>query len=129
MKLFYIFSGVAALIIISYYSWQIVKLNTSIGIKKDVDVSGLKEEIIYAVNIASDIFRNHGIEPVITSGMEGDHGPTSLHYAGLAVDMRTHSTPKEILPDVIRYIKTALGKEYDVILETDHLHIEYDPKN
>ena len=61
---------------------------------------------------------------VITSTYEGSHSEGSLHYANLAVDIRKNKAK------VLSYkeIKQALGKDYDVILEGDHIHIEYDPK-
>jgi pyruvate-formate lyase-activating enzyme len=64
-------------------------------------------------------------ELVITSTYEGNHGEGSLHYADDAIDMRKI----EARPiDGEDKIKEKLGKDYDVVLERDHIHVEYDPK-
>jgi hypothetical protein len=49
----------------------------------------------------------------------------SLHYRGFAVDLRLPTDNKE---EIRAELAASLGAEYDVILEIDHIHIEYDPK-
>lgn len=64
-------------------------------------------------------------EAVLTSGVDGTHGPNSLHYQGRAWDFRL---PKQV-EKVMAALKLELGgADYDVLLEGDHIHIEYDPK-
>jgi len=66
---------------------------------------------------------------VITSGIDGVHREGSKHYSLNAIDVRTNNFPtaksKLIFQDSV---KVRLGPDYDVVLEPDHLHIEYDPK-
>lgn len=94
-------------------------------IKAGVDISRLKPEIRKTLKgIASIVWRCTGLELVITSTYEGTHGENSLHYANLAIDIRN----KPIDCDTEAEIKKWLGKDYDVIQERTHLHIEYDPK-
>ena len=69
-----------------------------------------------------------GTEGTLTSGIEGAHSPSSLHYRGLAWDFRlpiaSVGTDK-----VIQALRMGLtAAYYDVLLEGDHIHIEYDPK-
>lgn len=66
-------------------------------------------------------------EMTITSGKDGNHMVGSKHYTGEAVDIRTSDMKKPITVHLA--IKTALGKDYDVIYEIDHIHAEYDQKN
>ena len=68
------------------------------------------------------------IDIVITSGTEGQHKSGSLHYKGHAADIRTRNFPN---PGAIRSfmaaLKLELGEDYQLILESDHLHVEFDP--
>jgi hypothetical protein len=63
-------------------------------------------------------------EPVITSTWEGTHSSSSWHYFCRALDFRL---PKNV-DGMIDVLKNRLGKDYDVVLESTHIHIEYDPK-
>ena len=94
-------------------------------IKTGVDISRLRPEIRKKLTgIASIVWGNEHEELVITSTYEGTHSEGSLHYANLAVDIRK----KKGKPFSYNEIKRWLGPDYDVILETSHIHIEYDPK-
>jgi hypothetical protein len=55
---------------------------------------------------------------------------TSYHYLNLAVDLRLPSRINELISDsaVTRDLKAILGPAYDVVLESDHIHLEYDAK-
>jgi len=94
-------------------------------IKAGVDISRLRPEIRKKLTrIAKIVWDCNEGELVITSTYEGTHSEGSLHYANLAIDIRKNLA--KILSHV--EIKEWLGKDYDVILEADHIHIEYDPK-
>lgn len=68
-------------------------------------------------------------EAVITSTYDGNHSPSSLHYAHLAVDLRMpRGLPATKLRDLEAGLKKSLGSDFDVLLERDHFHVEYDPK-
>lgn len=69
-----------------------------------------------------------GVDPVITSGTDGQHMAGSLHYVGLAVDLRTNNLTSGKAQEILTALKTAVGVDYDVVLERDHIHLEYDPK-
>lgn len=65
----------------------------------------------------------------ITSGTDGKHKVGSKHYSGDALDIRNFNFPSKNDQDMFIYrLKTRLGKDYDIILEKDHIHCEYDPK-
>ncbi len=94
-------------------------------IKAGVDISRLRPEIRKKLSrLATIIWECNEGEMVVTSTYEGNHSESSLHYANLAIDIR-----KNIMkPLSFKQIKRELGRDYDVILESDHIHIEYDPK-
>jgi len=94
-------------------------------IKAGVDISRLRPEIRKKLNNIEDIFNYRDNEMIITSTFEGRHCAGSLHYANLAVDMRLPHNNRE---EIINEIKLYLGSDYDVCIEFDHIHIEYDPK-
>jgi hypothetical protein len=64
-------------------------------------------------------------EPVITSTWDGTHSPGSLHPLARALDFRKPSTN---VTAKVQELRSTLGKDYDVVLEDTHVHVEYDPK-
>ena len=68
-------------------------------------------------------------EVVITSGTDSVHKVGSLHYTGNALDIRTFIYRPEMVGRIIGSLQVWLGNDYEVILEKDHIHIEYDPKH
>lgn len=94
-------------------------------IKAGVEIYRLRPEIRKKLNqIAMIVWSIEKEELVITSTYEGAHSEGSLHYADLAVDIRRHKKGQEIRDE----LKNKFGIDYDVVLEYDHIHIEYDPK-
>ena len=66
----------------------------------------------------------------ITSGTDGKHKVGSKHYSSEALDIRIFNFPSDQDQDLFIYrLKARLGKDYDVILEKDHIHVEYDVKS
>jgi len=104
-------------------------------LKAGVSLRCLKREIRRALNIIEDVYINiAGHESIITSTTEGTHSPSSLHYAGQAVDIalpgahNMYVRPGGSTNAVVKKLREMLGKDYDVVLEKDHIHVEYDPK-
>ena len=72
-----------------------------------------------------NLFDEEGIgEPVITSTYEGDHGVGSLHYQNLAIDFRSWSLNTL---NIAKRLREKIGNDYDVVVEIDNIHVEYDP--
>lgn len=70
-----------------------------------------------------------GRELIVTSLQDGKHGTNSLHYSGKALDVRTRGLTQDECLLVSSYLKTYLAPlGFDIIVEVDHIHIEYDPK-
>ena len=97
-------------------------------IKNGVDLRGLSPQMAIAYTIACGIYAGHGKRCRITSGVEGKHGPNSLHYKGQALDLGTREYPEQLKVLIRDELKEALGAQFDVVLEATHLHIEFDPK-
>jgi hypothetical protein len=76
----------------------------------------------------SNAYLRQGADTIITSGNDATHSAASLHYKDMALDFRTRHVTTAVLAVIVAEIKTKLGNNYDVIIESDHLHIEYDPK-
>ena len=63
----------------------------------------------------------------ITSGKDGIHSKNSLHYVGKAIDIRSKDMIN--IDNVCYILRVSLGKDFDIIKENDHIHIEYDINN
>lgn len=92
----------------------------------NVTLYGLSLEAVTAIERAMRVWNQHGMQSLtITSARDGNHMEGSKHYTGDAIDLRIWSIPD---PTGMRdELQTALGDDYDVILETDHIHVEWDP--
>jgi len=92
---------------------------------------GIQPEILFAVMVAQSVwvalFPN--VPLVITSITDGKHGDDSLHYEGQAIDLRTRNLPNENSAKIAGHqLKECLGKDYDIVIHSTHIHIEYDKK-
>lgn len=68
-----------------------------------------------------------GRDAIVTSARDGQHSPTSKHYTGEAVDLRTRDLDAVQKSELTGRLIAALGVAWDVVLEQTHLHVEYDP--
>lgn len=97
--------------------------------KKDVDPTGIRPELMVALFICDSVYREvEGIDLVVTSLNDGKHSFGSLHFSGAAADLRIWNIDAERM---VNKIKIALGSNsaYDVVLESDHIHLEWQPKS
>ena len=67
-----------------------------------------------------------GDKLVVTSGSDGKHVSKSRHYVGLALDFRTRELTRDEALQLKARMKDCLGLEYRVILEEDHLHVQFE---
>lgn len=100
-----------------------------INVKDDVELSGLTDDITATYSHISDSWDAHApnVTPTITSGLEGKHGTNSLHYSGNAIDLRTRNLTEDQIDDIASDLQSRLGNDYDVVIEPDHMHVEFDP--
>ena len=94
-------------------------------IKAGVDISRLERRTRSSLRKIAGVLAGYGEELVITSTYEGNHGAGSLHYANQAYDIRM---PDKETTALSLELMTVLGSDFDVVIERDHIHIEYDPK-
>lgn len=95
-------------------------------IKKGVILAGLRMEMRAVLIVADRIWSINGKELVVTSGLDSAHTAGSLHYYGYAVDLRTRYFDKRKIDKVVFELNEALDENYDVILHSNHIHVEYD---
>ena len=94
-------------------------------IKAGVSIARLERHTRRSLPVVEEVLQKDGEELIITATDDGNHGAGSLHYGDQAYDIRLpQHDPVGRLADM----KKALGKDFDVIGEDDHIHIEYDPK-
>jgi hypothetical protein len=98
------------------------------SIKPGVDLHGIRPEMVIAILVAASVYNSFDVPLVITSVNDSTHSPGSKHYVGLGVDLRTSNVLQKDLPTLHKLLKEALGVQFDTILEKDHIHIEFDPK-
>lgn len=99
-------------------------------LKAGVRLRGARPELIVALIVASEVYREHGRSFTVTSVCDSSHSRGSLHYKGMAFDCRTLTAG--VLPEeaskIADGIRNRLGSDFDVVVEKDHIHIEWDPK-
>jgi hypothetical protein len=97
-------------------------------LKRDIKVAGIQPETILGMMVARSVCEVEGYEFCVTSVREGTHMSGSKHYTGHAFDMRTRDMPDETKQRVRDDMAHRLGPDYDVVLESTHIHCEFDPK-
>ena len=107
--------------------WSLTYPEVPLRIKYGVDVNGLKPEIVLAFHIASVLYQEYGYDCVLTSGLEGKHARQSSHYLGFAIDLRTRDFPVDMAVKVAKELQARLTVDYQVILESDHIHVQFKP--
>lgn len=95
----------------------------------------VSEEIQFALDVVRMLWHKKGHDTVtVTSLADGQHSSGSLHYSlpTKAMDIRTRDLPGGSDGHEARNIAMLLGLMlpplgFDVVFESDHIHIEYDP--
>lgn len=87
--------------------------------------------MVLALFLAEQVYKQRMLPMTVTSANDSTHKDGSLHYKGLAIDLRTKGTgsARSLYNDLSKKL-TSLG--YDVILEfengdNEHIHVEFDP--
>lgn len=122
-------------LILAQYNQQVA---TELGLglaDDDVYIAESVDELKAAAPVINNIYSQFGYNPIITSGNDSlAHGVNSLHYQNSAWDIRTGditgwvaNTPEGTTRDIADAVQAQLGEKYTVILESDHIHLEYDP--
>ena len=95
-------------------------------IKPGVRIQGARPELVIGLMVAQEVFLEHGSALTVTSIIDGAHTRGSIHYSGNAADLRIWELkdPNE----TANALNQALGGDFDVIVEKDHIHLEFQPK-
>lgn len=97
-------------------------------LKPGVELLGLRPETLIGVLAAYHAYTQAGYELILTSVTDGTHSRGSRHYVGCAFDCRRRHVPDDVIHVIHGNIAEALGNQFDVVLESTHIHIEYDPE-
>ena len=102
-----------------------------IKLKRGVVIAGVQPPIYFALCAATIAYMREACAPLIVTSLKDSHEsrPKSLHNKGLAVDLRTkhvNAMKVAIIAQELHEQLDPLG--FDVVMENDHIHIEYDPK-
>ena len=109
----------------------------TITFKDGVDCSRVGAEVFNALYVAAGVWKGLGRgELVVTSLRDGVHKKGSLHrwedgnqgLPCLAVDLRTWGLGGSGVAVAVEELRKDLPKEWQVLPEPDHIHLEWDPK-
>lgn len=95
---------------------------------KSVNLDKVDPIMFYAIHETALVYEQRGYTLTLTSVNDGVHSPNSLHPKGRAFDARTRNVPVAERPALRADVQEVLGEDFDVVLEKDHLHVEYQPE-
>jgi len=93
-------------------------------IKDDASLAGLSLRMRPVLIGAEKVWKLAGQELCVTCGLDGTHSAGSMHYYGLAVDLRTRYFSETEKKHVFTALKKELGAGYDVVIHGTHIHVE-----
>jgi hypothetical protein len=99
-----------------------------IALKPGVMLCGLKAEMAIGLSVVASCYEEFNRKCIVTSGTEGVHSSGSHHYMGLALDFRTRHLSLTETSLIANLCKECLTDQFDVITESTHLHVEYNPE-
>lgn len=97
--------------------------------KPGVKIEELHDSIVELLPKICQVYSAFGKTCVVTSGSDGKHMVGSYHYTRplRAIDLRTYYFNSFERFAVLDELQRIAGPDFDVILESDHIHLEYDP--
>lgn len=104
-------------------------MKEKIECKEGVTLDGLDPIMLLALFQIKRFLDYAKIPLVVTSTTEGAHMEGSLHYVGLAIDIRHRFIPSFQRAGIANDLRTflrSLDRRFQVILEDSHIHIEFD---
>jgi len=97
--------------------------------KRGVRSNGIQPECVLGIMLAEQALRDIGLDLTITSLTDEAPGrhPRSFHRVGLAFDARIRGWTDDLVQRAAEALREALGGDWDVVVEGDHIHCEFDP--
>ncbi len=101
--------------------------------KPGVSPKHMRAAALVGLLLVQQTFADEGVDTVVTSTTEGKHTARhSKHYSGDAFDLRSKHLQPERRGIVLNKLKSALGPDYVVILESpdqawQHYHVHFAP--
>jgi hypothetical protein len=93
--------------------------------KQGIKIAGVCPELLMGLMVVNHIFAyEFNVDMVITACTDGVHRTGSKHYVGQAVDIRISNISDPV--GVVNRLKFELDGLFDIVLEKDHIHFEYD---
>ena len=92
----------------------------------------ISQKMLEILPIVNSIYAEYNTEVVITSCMGGHHMKGSKHYHNPsdAIDIRTRNLDNQKEKEIVaREIQEAIGNDYFVLLEVDHIHIQFNKQD
>jgi hypothetical protein len=86
----------------------------------------LTEQLARALHFASVWALVSQIPVVVNSIDDRQHGPGTLHGFSLALDLDTEGDRPDDLRPLYGYLARHLPEGFEVLLERDHVHVEWD---
>lgn len=103
-------------------------------LKRGVEIQGITNEMTWGMMIANDVYDFYGFDLEITSALDGRHSRNSLHYSGNALDYGIKDKggnpfTRLFMKQLRDNIKVRCGKNFDVVVEKNHIHHEYQARH
>lgn len=98
-----------------------------LSLKPGVRFENISDSIVDQLPTICRVYRSFGQTCTITSARDGTHMAGSKHYTGEAIDLRTRDFSLPERREVHQTLQIVLGSDFDVVLEKDHIHLEFDP--
>lgn len=76
------------------------------------------------LSFVAPLYAMYGLPCVITSAVEGRHMAGSKHYKAQALDFSVRGMASEAQQVFVSKLRDACGTVLDVVLESDHIHVE-----
>lgn len=93
--------------------------------KYGVKLFGLQLPMRKVLKYAEEVWKQHNQELWITCTVGSVHSAGSLHPYGYAVDLRSRYFTSDVKYIVAEKLRRKLGKDYQVLVRKDHIHVEY----
>ncbi len=98
-------------------------------VKDGVTFDPCTPELVSGIITTALIYHQYKSSIVVTSGSDGVHpagGEFDPHYLGYAFDCRTRDIGNDVLPLLVVDLREALGPQWRVVVESNHLHCQHE---